>query len=154
MHTCCDNRRCWSNTVGHLEREEERLALPSLWISFSCSLCYLPPVLSLDVTLQPTHSPNPCLSVFLSHLPVWPFDPHSFPLSLVQFLFLSKTVIQCPAFPLLPSFLAVLQSHLPLSLYISFQHYTRERSGIEEEHTNASILLSLWFPPWQSYHKS
>lgn len=50
-HTCCDNRRSWSNMVGHLEREEERLVPLCLQILLSCSCCYLSPVISLILTL-------------------------------------------------------------------------------------------------------
>lgn len=46
-HACCDNRRCWSNALGHLAREEERLVLLCLRIPLSCSLRYLSPVILL-----------------------------------------------------------------------------------------------------------
>lgn len=56
-HTCCDNRRYWSNTVGHLEWKEERLVRLCLWMCSFHFLCYLfPAVLLLPMPHFPVSS--------------------------------------------------------------------------------------------------
>lgn len=66
MHTCCDNRRCWSNTVGHLEWKEEPLVFLWLPILLCCSLCSSSLILLISAPLSSLSPVSAFLSLHIS----------------------------------------------------------------------------------------